>query len=137
TPEIMATVTGTVIEIGIFSTIIDTPDNVRAFIPNGMIFSGVIKNRSVNEYLRVEVKLTIAPNSDITKTQQIIHRVLAGNDLILDVPRPDVHVVEDPAAGITIAIRPYAKLKNADAVRTTVNKTVREELRAAGTEVMK
>jgi small conductance mechanosensitive channel len=130
-------VTGTVIEIGIFSTIIDTAENVRAFVPNGSIFTGVIKNRSINEYLRVEVKITVDANTDITRAQQIIHRLLADNDMVLEVPHPDLQIVEDPAAGITIAVRPYAKLRNAEAVRTTVSKSIREELRAAGIAVVK
>jgi small conductance mechanosensitive channel len=133
----VATVTGTVIEIGIFSTIIDLQDNVRAFVPNGTIFSGVIKNRSMNEYLRVEMKVMVAPETDITRAQQVIQRMLASNDLILEVPRPDVQVVEGESTGITIAVRPYSKLRNAEAVRTTVNKEIREELRRAGIEVLK
>jgi hypothetical protein len=48
-----------------------------------------------------------------------------------------VHVVDDPAAGITFAIRPYTKQKNLDAVRTAVIKDVRDELRSAGIEVVK
>lgn len=133
----VATVSGTVIEIGIFSTIIDLQDNIRAFVPNGMIFSGVIKNRSMNEYLRVEMKVLIAGDSDITRAQQVIQRMLNTNDLVLEVPRPEVQVVEGDSAGVAIAVRPYAKLRNAEALRTTVTKEIREELRRAGIEVLK
>ena len=84
----VATVTGTVYEIGIFSTIIDTPDNVRAFVPNGAIFSGVIKNRSINGHIRLEVRITVDKSADITRVQQLIHRVLTANDLLLEVPPP-------------------------------------------------
>jgi small conductance mechanosensitive channel len=133
----VSNVTGTVIEIGIFSTIIDTAENIRAFVPNGAIFTGVIKNRSVNEYLRVEVKITVAPSTDITRAQQIIHRLLSNNDLVLDVPHPELQIIEDPALGITIAVRPFTKLRNVEAVRTTVSKAIREELRSAEIEVVK
>ena len=133
----VATVTGTVIEIGIFSTIIDLQDNVRAFVPNGMIFSGVVKNRSMNEYLRVEMKVMVTADSDITRAQQVIQRMLSNNDLVLEVPRPDVQVIEGESQGITIAVRPFAKVKNAEALRTTVTKDLREELRRAGIEVLK
>jgi small conductance mechanosensitive channel len=133
----VAGVTGTVIEIGIFSTIIDMPDNVRAYVPNGTIFTGVIKNRSINDYLRVEMKVTVAVDTDITRTQQIIQRLVSTNDLVMEVPRPEVQVVEDDSPGITIAIRPCAKLQNVDAVRTTITRDVQESLQRGGIEVLK
>jgi small conductance mechanosensitive channel len=133
----VAGVTGTVIEIGIFSTIIDMPDNVRAFVPNGSIFTGVIKNRRVNDYLRVEMKVTVSPDSDISRIQQSIQRILSTNDLILEIPRPEVQVIEDDSPGITIAVRPYARLNNAEAVRTTMAKQVHEALQQSGVEVLK
>jgi small conductance mechanosensitive channel len=133
----VAGVSGTVIEIGIFSTIIDLPDNIRAFVPNGSIFTGVIKNKSIHEYLRVETKVTVSPDADITRVQQIIQRLLVANDLVMEIPRPEVQVVEDESPGISIAVRPYAKLKDCEAVRTTVAKQVQEALREAGVEVLK
>jgi small conductance mechanosensitive channel len=133
----VAGVAGVVIEIGIFSTVIDMPDNVRAFVPNSSIFSGVIKNRSLNEFLRVDMKVTLAGNADISKAQQVIHRLLANNDMILDVPPPEVKVIEDESSGVTLAIHPYTNLKNVDAVRTTVSRDVREELRRIGVEVLR
>jgi small conductance mechanosensitive channel len=133
----VAGVSGTAIEIGIFTTIVDMPDNIRAFVPNGMIFNGVIKNKSLNEYLRLEMKVTIAGDSDITRAQQVIQRLLGQNELVLEVPRPEVQVLEDDSPGVTIGIRPYAKLRNADAVRTTIMRDVRAELQRSGIDVVR
>lgn len=133
----VAGVTGTVIEIGIFSTIVDTPENVRAFVPNGAIFSGVIRNRSLNEYLRLDIRFSIERDTDITRAQQIIHRLMVGHDMILEIPRPEVQVVEDPGDGITIAVRPYVKLRNADNVCAMLSKEVRQEMRTAGISVLR
>jgi small-conductance mechanosensitive channel len=41
-------VTGTVTEIGLFSTTINTPDNVRTFVGNNKIFAGNIQNFTAN-----------------------------------------------------------------------------------------
>ncbi len=131
----VAGVAGTVIELGIFTTIVDLADNTRAFVPNSTIFNGVIKNKSVNEYIRVEMKVTLEPSSDISRAQQLIHRILVTNDLVLEIPHPEVQVVEDESPGITLAVRAYAKLKNAEAVRTTATKQIREELRQGGVEI--
>ena len=39
-----AGVAGTVSEIGVFSTVLNTPDNVRIIVPNSGIFGATIKN---------------------------------------------------------------------------------------------
>lgn len=133
----VAGVSGTAIEIGIFTTIVDMPDNVRAFVPNGMIFNGVIKNRSLNEYLRLEMRVTLNGDADINRAQQVIQRLLNQNELVLEVPRPEVQVLEDDSPGVTIGIRPYARLRNAESVRTTVQRDVRAELQRVGIEVVR
>lgn len=133
----VAGVSGTVIEIGIFSTIVDMPDNVRAFVPNGSIFTGVIKNKSINDYLRVEMKVTVATDENITRVQQIIQRLVSTNELVLEIPRPEVQVVENDSPGITIAVRPCTKLMNVDAVRTTITRQIQEALQQAGIDVLK
>ena len=46
--------TGTVKEIGLFVTVINTPDNVSSIVGNNKIFSDIIQNFSVNPYRRVD-----------------------------------------------------------------------------------
>src|SRR5262245_65232254 len=48
-------VTGTVEEVGLFATSIDTPDNVRTYVGNNKIFSDTIQNFSTNQYRRVDL----------------------------------------------------------------------------------
>jgi small conductance mechanosensitive channel len=47
--------TGTVKEIGLFVTSIDTPDNVRTMVGNNKIFSDTIQNFSANRFRRVDL----------------------------------------------------------------------------------
>ena len=54
-----AGVTGTVEEIGLFATTLDTPDN-REDIGNGKIFADTIQNFSANPYRRVELMAQLA-----------------------------------------------------------------------------
>ena len=57
-------VTGTVSEIGLFGTTINTPDNVRTIIGNNKIFSDTIQNFSANPYRRVDLTATINSTVD-------------------------------------------------------------------------
>jgi small conductance mechanosensitive channel len=47
-------ITGTVKEVGLFATTINTPDNVQTYVGNNKIFSDMIQNYSVNPYRRVD-----------------------------------------------------------------------------------
>ena len=48
-------VEGTVRAMGLFTTTIDTPDNVQTMVGNAKIMGGTIKNFSHNPYRRVEL----------------------------------------------------------------------------------
>jgi small conductance mechanosensitive channel len=50
-------VTGTVKEIGLFSTTIDTSDHVRTYVGNNKILSDTVQNFSANPYRRVDLVL--------------------------------------------------------------------------------
>lgn len=140
----VAGVTGKVMEIGIFSTIIDTPDNIRAFVPNGAIFTGVIKNRSSNESIRAEIRITVDVHADIPLVQKLIHEVIDRHAEALGTSKADVHVIDDYAAGtpaappgITLSIRPNTAVGNVEVVRTTLSIAIREELRTAGVTIVR
>src|SRR5574342_348405 len=51
-----AGVTGTVTEIGLFASAINTPDNVLTLVGNAKIFGDTIQNFSVNAFRRVDLK---------------------------------------------------------------------------------
>lgn len=53
-------VTGTVTEIGLFVTAINTPDNVLTLVGNNKIFGDTIQNYSHNAFRRVDLKAQLA-----------------------------------------------------------------------------
>jgi small conductance mechanosensitive channel len=57
-------VTGMVTEIGLFGTIINTPDNIRTIVGNNKIFSDTIQNFSANAYRRVDLTALISSAVD-------------------------------------------------------------------------
>ncbi len=53
----VAGVTGTVTELGLFTTVINTPDNVQTIIGNNKVFSDTIQNYTHNPFRRVELEV--------------------------------------------------------------------------------
>ena len=60
----VAGITGTVKEVGLFTTAINTPDNVLTLVGNNKIFSDTIQNFSINAYRRVELKAQLSGAAD-------------------------------------------------------------------------
>ncbi len=74
---------GTVKEIQIFSTIINTPDNKTIIIPNGGLATGTINNYSTEIYRRIDWTFTISYGDDIKVARDTILEVLAADDRIV------------------------------------------------------
>ena len=80
---------GTVKEIQIFSTIINTVDNKSIIIPNGQLSTGTINNFSKEDYRRLEWTIAIAYGDDIDVARKTALEILAEDDRIVKQYRED------------------------------------------------
>lgn len=67
-----AGITAKVNEIGLFTTVFDTPDNRRIVVPNNAIASGTIENISHHKERRVDVAVGVDYAADIDRTRQVL-----------------------------------------------------------------
>jgi small conductance mechanosensitive channel len=102
-------VTGNVKEIGIFTTIVLTPENKTAIIPNGPLSTNLITNYTTAGYLRVDTNLAIAPDQNIEKAREVAKEAMLSHPKVLKDPSPEVAVLKIGDGMITLAIRPYCK----------------------------
>ena len=98
---------GTVQEIQIFNTIINTPDNIRVIIPNGKITDGNILNYTVNGKRRVDLVIGISYEDDLRKAKQIIEGILADDNRVLKDPAHKVAVSELADSSVNFVVRPW------------------------------
>ena len=70
-------VSGTVKEVGLFVTAIDTPDNVHTIVGNGKILGDTIQNFSHNSYRRVELAAQLAHGVDAQAAIAMLKRGMA------------------------------------------------------------
>ncbi|HEV8325298.1 MAG TPA: mechanosensitive ion channel family protein [Myxococcota bacterium] len=78
---------GTVMEIELFTTIVDTADHRRFIIPNGAIFGSTVENQSHHPTRRVEVEF--ATEADVDATRAAVVQALAKVPGRVDTPAPD------------------------------------------------
>jgi len=125
-------VMGTVHEIGLFVTSVDTLDNVRTIVGNGKIFADTIQNFSTNPYRRVELTAQLAHGVDHRDAIQRLKAGLLKIPNVLASPAPDVEILTFNLAGPVLAVRPYCNNQYYWQVYFDTNRLIRESFGQAG-----
>src|SRR4051812_39995557 len=125
-------VTGTVDAVGLFSTTINTPDNVHTIVGNSKIFGDTIQNFSTNPYRRVDLTVTISNAVDHRHAMTLLKGRLATIPNVLAEPSADVDVLEFTAAGPLLCVRPYCANAHYWQVYFDTNRLIRETFGEAG-----
>ncbi|GGP21447.1 mechanosensitive ion channel family protein [Silvimonas iriomotensis] len=128
----VAGVTGTIKEIGLFVTAVNTPDNVLTLIGNNKIFGDVIQNYTVNEFRRVDLKAQLAGSTDHAAAIALLKQKIAAIPNVIPEPAVDVEILEFNLVGPVLAVRPYCHNDNYWQVYFDTNKTIRESFGEAG-----
>ena len=125
-------VTGTVIELGLFATTINTPDNVQTIIGNNKVFSDTIQNFSHNPFRRVDLKCQLSGAADHRAAMALLREKIAAIPNVLAEPKVDVEILDFTLVGPVLAVRPYCHNDNYWQVYFDTNKVIREALAEAG-----
>ena len=119
-------VTGTVKEIGLFVTTINTLDNVFTIIGNNKIFSDNIQNFSTNPFRRVDLVAQLNHAVDHKAAMHILKERLAKIPNVMANPAPDVEILTFNLAGPVLAVRPYCHTDHYWQVYFDTNRLIRE-----------
>ena len=123
---------GVVKEVQIFNTIMLTPSNKRVIIPNGAVSNGSIVNYSVEGLLRVDLVIGIAYESDIPKAKEILYKVMADHELVLDDPASQVAVSALADSSVNFVVRPWCKAADYWQVYFDITEAAKAGLEADG-----
>ena len=75
--------TGTVKEVGIFSSIFTTPDNQKIIVPNGAITKGSITNINAYDTRRIDLVIGVDYKDDIRKAKEVLTTVINSHEKVL------------------------------------------------------
>lgn len=103
---------GSVFEIGIFNTILKSPDNKTIIIPNGGLATGPMTNFSTEPQRRVDFTFGIGYSDDIDKARGIIDGLIAADERILKDPAPFVAVSELADSSVNFVVRTWVESAN-------------------------
>ena len=127
-----AGVTGTVEEIGLFATVINTPDNVKTMVGNGKVFGDTIQNFSANPYRRVELTAQLAHGVDPAAAIAQLKPALAKVPNVIAEPAPDLEILTFNPMGAVLAVRPYCNNRHYWQVYFDTNRLIRDTFARAG-----
>lgn len=103
---------GTVKEINIFSTLLNTPDQKLVIIPNGPLSTGALINYSAEPLRRVDWTFGIAYGDDVENFKKAINQFIAEDDRILNDPAGFIGLSELADSSVNFAVRVWVDSPN-------------------------
>lgn len=100
---------GSVKEIKIFTTTLNTPDNKLIIIPNAQLSNSSITNFSTMEQRRVDFTFGIAYGDDYDQAKKILENLIAADERILKDPEPFIALSELADSSVNLVVRVWAK----------------------------
>ena len=126
---------GSVDEIGLFATMMHTPDNQRIIVPNSGIIGGNITNVSALPTRRVDLVFGIGYDDNIGQARDIIKTIIDADERILKDPQAAIVVAELGDSSVNINVRPWVNSGDYWAVRSDLLETVKVRFDEAGVSI--
>ena len=127
-------ISGTVREIGLFATQIDTFDNIYITVPNSSIWSATIINNSRHQIRRMDLDIGIGYNSDLNEVEKAL-KTLTKDKRILSDPEPQFLVVDYADSAILVRLRLYAQYDDFFALNWDLKRRLKPLLDAHNIEI--
>jgi small conductance mechanosensitive channel len=126
---------GTVKEMGLFTTVLSTPDNVKIMIPNGKLFGDVISNFSAYDTRRVDLVIGIGYASDIQKAIDVMTNLIKEDTRILPDPPYQIAVSELADSSVNFVVRSWVKKEDYWGVKFDLTRKIKEAFDQNGIEI--
>jgi small conductance mechanosensitive channel len=123
---------GTVAEIALFTTEIDTSDGRRIIIPNSTINGSVIENVTYHRLRQVIVPVGVAYDADIDATRTALERALTLVPQAVRDPKSDVVLVGLGDSAVNWTARVWATQADNSIAKQALIRAVKMELDQAG-----
>jgi len=101
----IAGVSGQVVSINFFNTVIDTWDNKRVIIPNKNMIGYTIENEYYHDRRRNSFKFKVAHNTNIKELEKLLIDTACANPRVFTDPMPSMVMKEISETGVEIEFR--------------------------------
>ncbi|MBT8326384.1 MAG: mechanosensitive ion channel [Bacteroidia bacterium] len=126
---------GTVQSITILNTILITPADNTAILPNGNVANNKILNYTKENNRRVDLEVGIAYHENVDKAKEVIEKALQGVPGVLENPKPFVSILNFGDSSVNLAVRPFCNSTDYWDVYFLANEAVKKALDNAKIEI--
>ena len=128
-------VSGTIMEMGLFTTTLKTLDGIYVSAPNSVIFGTPIKNYSRNPTRRADITVGIAYGDSLPVALEVLKRMLATHPLVCQEPTPDVMVADLADSSVNLTLRFWAKTDDYWKAYWDVKRRLKEVIESNGLNI--
>lgn len=128
----VSSTTGTVREINLFTTILETVDGLYIASPNSALWGASIKNFTRNGKRRMDIIVGIAYSDSIDHGLAVLKKISVEEHRLLHDPAPQVMVTSMAESAVNLQLRAWANNDDYWQTYWDLNKRVKESIEAAG-----
>ena len=128
-------VSGTVMDIQLFTSVLATPDNVKVMVPNAQVYGGVIRNYNGYETRRIDLAVGIGYGDSIEEAFATATRLMEADARVLAEPAPTVMVSELADSSVNLTLRLWVSCADYWGVLFDLTRKVKETFDEQGLEI--
>ena len=128
-------VSGTIKEMGLFTTTLSTADGIFIAAPNSTIFGNPVKNYSRNATRRVDITVGISYGDSLPEGLRVLQGLMEKNALILKDPAPQVLVADLADSSVNLTLRFWVESGNYWTAFWQIKSELKPVLESAGLNI--
>ncbi len=128
-------VSGTIEQMGLFSTTLKTPDGLFVSTPNSVVFGTPIKNYSRNPTRRSDITVGIAYADSLPVAVKTMKEIMEREPMVLKDPAPEVLVSELADSSVQLTLRYWTSTANYWDAYWTIKAQLKPAIEAAGLNI--
>jgi len=129
------TFSGTVKQINLLTTVLETPDGIYISAPNSSILGNPIKNYTRNGKRRMELSIGIAYSDSVDTAFSVMQNIIDSEPRFLKDPAPQIILQSIDECSVKITIRAWAAVQNYWDIHWDMTKTIKVKIEEAGLHI--
>jgi len=126
---------GTVKEINLFTTILETPDGIYISAPNSSIWGSPLRNFTRNGKRRMELSVRISYSDSVDTAFGVLKDIIESETRFLKEPAPQVIVQSMQDSYVNLVIRAWANIQDYWDVYWQQMRNLKEKIEEAGLHI--
>jgi small conductance mechanosensitive channel len=127
-----AGVNGVVDSIGMFSTVLKTPDNAVVTVSNSLVYGSTITNFTAEGTRRVDLIVAISYEDSITEAKKLLRELVRADKRFLQTPDPEIVVNDLGPNGVNIAVRVWVATGDQQPARGDLLERIKDSFEERG-----